>query len=1112
MSNPRSAEQALSDLTIGGDNSSGAFAPAVQVSGARGAFFRKAGVTKADVVNDTQDETISILSTTLVDEASTARSAELSLTTRVATEESTARSAELSLGTAVSSEATTARSTETVLSNALSTEVSNRVAAVSLCLVDANAYADQKISDLVNGAPQILDTLKELADALGSDGNFAVTIANNIANVSTALVNEVTRAESVELALSQALSSEVLNRGVAVTSEASTARVAELSLQTRFSTAVSAEESTARAAELSLGMAVSSEATTARAAELSLTTRVSTETSRATAAELSLTTSVTVEASTARSAELSLTTRVSVETSTSRAAELSLGTAVSAEATAARAAELSLGTAVSTEATTARSAELSLTTRLSIEEAARATTLANAISTEVVNRNVAVSSEFSSTLAGANQYTDGSISTEVLARNSAISVALASANSYTDGAISGLSTAIAQDLTDLSSETSTNLASAISTEVVNRNTAISSAIDNLSAAVSMALADEASTARSAELSLEELISTNIGMTNYTISTGISSATLNRITYQDAADVKFNSIQQAFNVIFDAIDIEKYQGSAPDYFQYNGDVQDLAFIPGVESLHVSKSTLMFSNEVTSQVYNTILDSNNNLYCIGQYTGNSTNLIPVNNLNGSESSYNLPAIQSANQAAVFIVKYNSAGLVQWCTAFDTHGFTDNAFDVELDSNNNIYITGRYFPTTSNASLKIKDASGFGQVDSSITLPTTGSYSAAYLIKYNNSGVAQWATSIDGTHTSGHFDIGYGVKIDSADNVYLTGQYRSSVEITLKSANGNGQVNSSVVLPISVNAAAYFVKYNSSGAVQWATLIDGTGNEMGLALDIDSNDNIYATGHYLSTSSITLKNASGNGQTNSSYTLPIATNSACYLIKYNTSGEVQWANCFRGNTSNNPNKIVIDGNNNILLTGFYQTGSILTLNNVDGTSQTPSSYTLPITTLQSAFLIKYNSSGAVQWATCIDAAFNETSNNVCVDNNGYVFITGTLANTASTHNATVIKSASGTSQTDSAITLPSFSGIGIPAAFLVKYNPSGVAKSAVQIHGASGFGVSNLGNSSVYLSGQISLSSTLTLTDSYNNTEVTSDFTLASTSGVARGFMIKYGYNNL
>ena len=41
---------------------------------------------------------------------------------------------------------------------------------------------DKKVSDLVNSAPETLDTLNELANALGNDSNFATTIATQIGN------------------------------------------------------------------------------------------------------------------------------------------------------------------------------------------------------------------------------------------------------------------------------------------------------------------------------------------------------------------------------------------------------------------------------------------------------------------------------------------------------------------------------------------------------------------------------------------------------------------------------------------------------------------------------------------------------------------------------------------------------------------------------------------------------------------------------------------------------------------------------------------------------------------------------------------------------------------
>lgn len=52
----------------------------------------------------------------------------------------------------------------------------------SLVGLATESYVNNKISDLVNSSPETLDTLKELADALGNDPNFATTVSNQIGN------------------------------------------------------------------------------------------------------------------------------------------------------------------------------------------------------------------------------------------------------------------------------------------------------------------------------------------------------------------------------------------------------------------------------------------------------------------------------------------------------------------------------------------------------------------------------------------------------------------------------------------------------------------------------------------------------------------------------------------------------------------------------------------------------------------------------------------------------------------------------------------------------------------------------------------------------------------
>ena len=110
---------------------------------------------------------------------------------------------------AVSAEESRAMAAESALDGRLDVleGADNVVGSVSKALKDAKDYADQKISDLVNGAPGVLDTLKELSDALGGDQNFAATIASQLSSVDSRLdviEGDENTAGSIEKALQDA--------------------------------------------------------------------------------------------------------------------------------------------------------------------------------------------------------------------------------------------------------------------------------------------------------------------------------------------------------------------------------------------------------------------------------------------------------------------------------------------------------------------------------------------------------------------------------------------------------------------------------------------------------------------------------------------------------------------------------------------------------------------------------------------------------------------------------------------------------------------------------------------------------------------------------------------
>ena len=84
--------------------------------------------------------------------------------------------------------------------------------------------------------------------------------------------------------------------------------------------------------------------------------------------------------------------------------------------------------------------------------------------------------------------------------------------------------------------------------------------------------------------------------------------------------------------------------------------------------------------------------------------------------------------------------------------------------------------------------------------ITLDTSGN-NDAYIVKYNDSGYAQWATRISG---SGN-DFGMSITTDMLNNIYVTGYYTSTLTIY----NTDGTFNRTLDNPTNTQDV-FIVKY--------------------------------------------------------------------------------------------------------------------------------------------------------------------------------------------------------------------------------------------------------------------------------------------------------------
>jgi hypothetical protein len=329
------------------------------------------------------------------------------------------------------------------------------------------------------------------------------------------------------------------------------------------------------------------------------------------------------------------------------------------------------------------------------------------------------------------------------------------------------------------------------------------------------------------------------------------------------------------------------------------------------------------------------------------------------------------------------------------------------------------------------------GTGTFDFGNNVTSAGTYTGSnvLLVKYNSSGVAQWARSVS---AGGYYSEFESVSVAPDSSVYAAGFINGTATFNFgNNVTATGSTGSSVLL----------VKYNSSGMAQWArTIITIPSGLSGFrSVSVAPDGSVYAAGFIYGTSIYDF----GNSVT---ATGPYAEMNVV-LVKYNSSGTAQWAQTVTvGSRISDFNSVSVASDGSVYAAGrIYGTGTYDFGNSVTATG--------PYAEMN-VVLVKYNSSGTAQWAQTVTVgSSSSTFDGVSVGSDGSVYAAGYIYGTSTYEFGNSVTAAG-------------------PYRFynvlLVKYNSSGVAQWARTVTAGSSYSffhsVSVASDGSVYAAGEI------------------------------------------
>lgn len=228
--------------------------------------------------------------------------------------------------------------------------------------------------------------------------------------------------------------------------------------------------------------------------------------------------------------------------------------------------------------------------------------------------------------------------------------------------------------------------------------------------------------------------------------------------------------------------------------------------------------------------------------------------------------------------------------------------------------------------------------------------------------------WTKQANGTLR----DYPYALKFDPQGRLYLTGEFFSPTLTFSPSVFVNRTAAATG------NCDFFLAKYDTLGNPTWAKMGGGSLTDRGYGVVVDKFGKVVVTGHYYGTATF------------DTVTRTSAGNLDCFTAMYDTSGNITWFREGKSVSQVSTRAITTDGLGNTAICGYFGTSTAPTV--------TFDNVILTTNGQRDIFVVKYNSSGVIQWGK--NAGGNqsgEEGKDCAMDSIGNVYVTGIFKDTA-------------------------------------------------------------------------------------------------------------------